>query len=222
LILHDSSFPLAQCTRLDAGEPFGVVARFDVVDACFKSEDILDEVHDLDKTLFEGSSDMFMHEESPRLGCNNIFPNPLGRSHVSPICSLPSPSPEHYLDEPLSNRMIFDASIELGYENNRFNVLGGNVDDYVSLGYFRGYDPSIGPYCVCLEDFPRKITWTTFFNHFYNFFMGFDKVKRILNPFGVILVGASYLVFSNFSSQQFDKLLHVLTAFDLMSRVLTA
>ena len=47
---------------------------------------------------------------------------------------------------------------------------------------------------------PRKITWTTFFNHFYDFSMGIDKVKRILNLFGVILVIPSYLVFSNFWS----------------------
>ena len=64
----------------------------------------------------------------------------------------------------------------------------------MSLGYFGRYDPSINPYYVCLEDLSRKITWTTFFNHSYDFSMGFDKVKRIL-VFGVILVISYYLLF---------------------------
>ena len=54
LTLPDSSFPLAQCTGLEVGEPFRFDARFDVSDPCFKSEDILDEVYNLDKTLLEG------------------------------------------------------------------------------------------------------------------------------------------------------------------------
>jgi len=52
LTLHDSSFPLAKCTRLEVGEPFGIVARFSFNDACFKSGDTFDEVYDLDKTPF--------------------------------------------------------------------------------------------------------------------------------------------------------------------------
>jgi len=71
---------------LEAGELFEVVARFDVADACFKSKDILDEVHDLVKTPLKGSRDVFMFEESPNLGFDNIvLPNPLDNSHVSPM-----------------------------------------------------------------------------------------------------------------------------------------
>ena len=55
LTLSDSSFPLTQCIGIEVAQPFGFVARFDVVDACFKSKDILDELHDLDKTPLEGS-----------------------------------------------------------------------------------------------------------------------------------------------------------------------
>jgi len=73
LSLYNSSFPLAQCMGLEAGEPFG----FDVFDACFKSEDILDEVYYLDKTLLEGSHDVFVHKDLPSRGCNNALPNPL-------------------------------------------------------------------------------------------------------------------------------------------------
>jgi len=50
LALHDSSFPLAHCMGFEAGGAFGFFARFDVANACFELEDILDDVHDLDKT----------------------------------------------------------------------------------------------------------------------------------------------------------------------------
>jgi len=116
--------------------------------------------------------------------------------------------------------MICDANVDLGYEDNMFSMLGRSVDDLVSLGYFRGYHPSIDPYCVCLEDLPRNVMWTIFFNPSYNFYKGFAKVKRILIVFGVILVIASYLVFSKLWSQQFNKLLHVLTASNLEGHVL--
>jgi len=44
---------------LKAGKLFGFVARFNVVDACFKLVDILDEVHHLDKTHLEGSCEVY-------------------------------------------------------------------------------------------------------------------------------------------------------------------
>jgi len=74
-------------------------------------------------------------------------------------------------------------------------MLGANVHDYVSLGYLRGYDPSIDHYCVTREDLPKNITWTTCFNPFYDFSIGFDKVKRVLVVFGAIFVISSYLLF---------------------------
>jgi len=118
--------------------------------------------------------------------------------------------PEYSLDVPIDNPKICDSNIGLGHEDNEFNVLGGNVDDYASLGYFRGYNPSIDPYYVCLDDLPRKIMWTTFFNPSYNFSKPIDKVKRILVVFGVIFVISSYLLFSELWSQEFDKLLRAL------------
>jgi len=132
LTLHDSSFPLAQCMGLETGEPFGGVARFSVADVCFKLKDIFDEVHDLAEAPLKGSRDMFTHEESPSLDYNNVFPNPPGHSHVLPICTLPSQSPEYYFDRPINNFLICDANVNFGYENNVFDVLGGDVDDYVS------------------------------------------------------------------------------------------
>jgi len=133
----------------------------------------------------------------------------------------PSPSPEYDVAEPIDNSLICNANIDLGYEDKMFNMLGGNVDNFLSLGYFSGYNASIDPYCVCLEDLPRKIMWTTFFNHSYDFSMVFDKVKRILILFDVIFIIASYLLFSELWSQEFDKLLHALTASAFISQVLT-
>ena len=64
LALPDSSLPLAHCMGLETGEPFGVVDRFNVVDACFEPEDTLDELYNLVETPLKGSHDVFMHEES--------------------------------------------------------------------------------------------------------------------------------------------------------------
>jgi len=80
---------------LEVDESFGFINRFIVADTCFESEDTLDEVYDLDETPLEESCDVFMHEESPSLGFNNIvLPNSLNHSHVSPIYSQPS----HFLE----------------------------------------------------------------------------------------------------------------------------
>ena len=122
---------------------------------------------------------------------------------------------------PVDNLKINDSNVDLGHEDNEFNVLGGNVDDYLSLGNFRGYDPSIDPYCEFLEDQLRKIMWSTFVDPSYDFSKAIDKVKRILVVFGVIFVISSYLVFPELWSQEFDNLLHALTVSSFMSRVLT-
>ena len=34
--------------------------------------------------------------------------------------------------------MIFDSNADLNYEDNVFGMLGGSVDDYVSLGTLEG------------------------------------------------------------------------------------
>ena len=109
-------------------EPFGRVARFDIVDACFKSEDILDEVLVINETPLEGSCDVFMHKESPSVGFDNVvLPNPFDHSHVSPVYLQSFPPPEYYIDVPMDNSMICDA--DLGYEDNMFSMLDGNIDN---------------------------------------------------------------------------------------------
>jgi len=53
--------------------------------------------------------------------------------------------------------------MNLGYEDNKFDVLGGNVDNFLSVGYFSGYDTFLDPYCTYLVDKHKKILWNTFF-----------------------------------------------------------
>jgi len=93
--------------------------------------------------------------------------------------------------------------------------LGGNIDNFLSLGYFHGYNASLNPYCICLGDLPKIIMLTTFFNPSYDFSMTIDKVKRIPILVGVVFIIASYLLFSELWSQEFDKLLHALMMPDL-------
>jgi len=109
LTIHDSSFPLAQCTGFEASELFGFEARFNVTDACFESEDTLEKVHDLDKTSLEGSRDVLVREWSPSLGFDDtVLPNHLDHFYISPICSLPPFSLEYYIDVPIDNHKICD------------------------------------------------------------------------------------------------------------------
>jgi len=141
---------------------------------------------------------VLVHEESPSsIFDNNILPNPLEHSYVLPIPSLPSSSPEYDIVEPIDNFMICNANSDLGHEDTEFNVLGGNVDDYLSLDCFRRYNPCIDPYCVWLGDMLRKIRWTTFFNPSYDFSNAIDKDKRILAVFGVIFLFALTFYFLN-------------------------
>jgi len=116
-------------------------------------------VHDLVETPLDGSHHVFLHEESPSLGFDDcVFPNPLDHSHVSPMYLQPSPSSEYDIAVPVDNPKICDSNVNLGHEDNELNMLGGNIDNCLSLGYFSGYNASLDPYCIRLEDFPGKIT----------------------------------------------------------------
>jgi len=115
-------------------------------------------VHDLDKTSLEGSRDVFMNEESHSLDFDDIvLPNPVDHSHGSPVYLQPPLSPKYYLDMPINNPMICNANVDLGYEDSMFDMLGGNIDNFKSLGYFSKHNASPDPYCMYLVDPPRKI-----------------------------------------------------------------
>ena len=75
-----------------------------------------------------------MHVKSLHLGLDDIvLPSSLDHSHVCSMCSQPSHSPKYQIDAPTDNPMIYDANVDLEYEDNVFDVLGGNVAEYVSL-----------------------------------------------------------------------------------------
>ena len=143
---------------LKVGEPFGFDARFDVADACFKLEAILDEVHHLDEIPFGGVTWCVYEWGVSSLGFDdNVLPEPLDHSHMSPMCSQPSISPEYSLDTPIDNLKIYDSNVDLGSVDNMFNMLGGNVDNFLSLWYVFGYDTSLYSYCMYIVDKPGKI-----------------------------------------------------------------
>jgi len=57
----------------------------------------------------------------------------------------------------VNNPMICGGTMDLGCTHNTFDVLGGIVDDFVSLGYLSGYDALFDSYCIYLVDKPIKI-----------------------------------------------------------------
>jgi len=84
-----------------------------------------------------------------------------------------------------------------------------------SLSDIRGYNPSLDPYYAYLEDMPRKIEWTTFFDYYFNFSMAFDKFKKALTLFATSLLVFYYLHHFEMHAKAHDKLLQVLTVSEL-------
>ena len=150
----------------------------------------------------------------------NVLPNPFGHSHVSPMCSQPFSSPKYYFYVPIDNPMICDSNGNLGYEDNILNVLGGNVANFLSLGYFSGYDASLDLYCIYLVDKPEKIMWSTFMNFSFDFSMTFTFLKRVLTFLATIISMLSYYHACTPYSVEFDKLLRAFTTSNSKSRVL--
>jgi len=127
-------------------------------------------MHNLVDTLLEGCREVFVHERSPSLAYYNIIPNSLEHSLVSTLCSPPSlSSPELDLDVPNDISMFCDFNVDMGYENNMFNMLGGNVENFVSLGYLCGYNAALDQYYIHLEDKRRKIMWNNIFDFLLTF-----------------------------------------------------
>ena len=79
--------------------------------------------------------------------------------HINPICSEP-------LDlTPISSPLLPTTSSHL----HAFHE---------SLRDTRGCNPSLDPCRAYPEDVPRKIMWSTFFDHNFDFSIAFDKFKR--------------------------------------------
>ena len=122
------------------GELFGLVAKFDVGAICCESKDAFDVMHNLVETPLEVSCDECVHEDSSIPNSNYVILNSLDHSHISTICSQPSSFPEFNFDVPIDNSTICNSNVDLDYEDNVFDMLGGNVANSLSLGYFSGCD----------------------------------------------------------------------------------
>jgi len=81
-----------------------------------------------------------------------------------------------------------------------------------SLGDVRGYNPSLDPCCAYLEDVLRKIMWSTFFDHAFDFSMVFGKFKKPLTFLASSFVVLSYLNYSELHATTYDKILRALIA----------
>ena len=166
-------------------------------------------VHDLVETPLERLCVVFMHDAFPSLGSDMVLPNCLDHSHTSHIYSQTSPSLQYDLDVPIDNHIICDASVDLSFVNNMFNMLGEKFDGYVSLNYFRGYDPSIVPYCLYQGELFRKVMWTIFFD-------------PSIHPYCLVRSCLLYLTFYFMWSQESGKFLCALMLCDLKSHVLSS
>jgi len=57
--------------------------------------------------------------------------------------------------------MVCNANVYFGYKGNMFDVVSGNVVNFMSLGCFSWCNASVNRYDMHLVDEPRKITWNT-------------------------------------------------------------
>ena len=64
----------------------------------------------------------FVHKGSPSVVCDAIILNSLERSHVSPMYSQPSFSPELDFDVPIDNFEIYDSNVDMGNKDNMLNT----------------------------------------------------------------------------------------------------
>jgi len=103
--------------RLEVGEPFGLVAKIGMNNALGGLETPFEEVHTLVFTPLKGCRDIFVHEGSSSLACDNVVPNPLEHFHVSTFCSQPSSSPENTYDVPIDNFELCDGNVDMGNAN---------------------------------------------------------------------------------------------------------
>ena len=73
----DSFLRLAHYMGFEVGEPFGLVANFDINAAYYESKENYNVVYNLVETPLEGSCSVYVHEKSSSLGCKIFPPNSL-------------------------------------------------------------------------------------------------------------------------------------------------
>jgi len=192
------------------GQSFELGAGFDMTDALCRMEETLDREHNLVSTPLEGCRDLFVHGGSSSLSYENVLPNPLEHARVSIVSSPPSSSsPELAFEVPIDISKICESNVDVGNKNHMLNLLGGNVENFESLGFLCGYDAALDRYCIDLVDLPRKIMWNTFITFSFDFSMAFTL--RALIYFDFILCMLSYLQACEPHAVAFDKLKRALT-----------
>ena len=91
------------------------------------------------------------------------------------------------------------------------------VDCIESLGNFQGSIPILSLHYLYLEDLPRKITWSNFFHHSFDFSKVFDMFKRALTIMHIFMFKCSYLHSSELHGQVFDEPMQALTKLELLA-----
>ena len=66
-------------------------------------------------------------------------------------------SHEHSFDVSNDISKLCDSNMDLGYDDNMLNVIGGSDEAFESLGYLCGYKAALDPYCINLVDKSKKI-----------------------------------------------------------------
>ena len=79
------------------------------------------------------------------------------------------------------------------------------------LGTSEGYDPPIAPFPNYLADMPRKILWTTFFDHSFDFSKAYYTIIRALTVIDVFFPVFSYIHHSRMHAGVYNRLLRALT-----------
>jgi len=189
--LLDSPFPLGRCTGLEMGE----TSRGDV--SVLEDASLLKskEFTLVDPHLEEAPFVEFCGDLVMGIDTPSI-------EHIDPICHEP-------LDlTPTSSslRPITPFPVHAFPE---------------SLGDIRGYNSSLDPYCAYLEDAPRKITWSTFFDNTFDFSMAFNNFMRPLTFFASSFAVLSYKHHSKMHAVTYDKLLRALTTSASRTRLLS-
>jgi len=111
MTLPNPPLPLTQSTEFEVGDIFSVNACVDEDDICYESDNAFIEVHDFDATLaVRPYVDVVVTmPTSPDL-VENMFPDPLDTIHASPLCSLPSPSPECHNLSPVAHHDMLEGN----------------------------------------------------------------------------------------------------------------
>jgi len=172
-------------TTLPFVVPSSFSVRVDEDDLCYDLGNVSTQVPDYHETFLGAPCvDVVVVEPATPNATTYVSPDHIDTPRVCHLPSLPSPSLECY------------SLIVIDYHD----VLEGKMSDCIrSLSTFKGYDPPFDPFHDYLVDTPRKIIWTTFFDHSFVFSKAYDTILRALT-----IVNISFPVFSYIHHSRMD------------------